>query len=230
MNGLFVDLIPLLLGATLAPIYPIILFLLLQSERGLGKAIGFVAGSVAVRLVQGVLFGLVFGPAVDAETAAGFELLGPTLLTVLGVLLLVMSVKKWRKGSDDEDGATPPGWMSALTEMNTLKAAGGGALLILLSVKQWVFTLAAISVIQEAQPGTTAGIGLYLLFTLATQLLVLPPILAFAIAPQKSAAPLRTAQGWLQRHNRVIVVAVSLVFGAFFLLRGLTGLLAFRVV
>ena len=104
MLAVIVDLIPLILGAMLAPIYPIIVLLLLQSERGLGKAIAFVAGAVAVRLLQGVIFGLVFAPAVDAETGAGLALIGPTLLTLIGVLLLVMGVKKWRKSSDDEDG------------------------------------------------------------------------------------------------------------------------------
>ncbi|HQY90663.1 GAP family protein [Caldilinea sp.] len=229
MSDVFIDLLPVILAATLAPIYPIIVLLLLQSERGLGKAIAFVTGAVAVRLVQGVIFGLVFAPAVDAETAAGLELIGPTLLTLLGVLLLVMGVKKWRKGGDDEDGNAPPAWMSALSDMTVLKAAGSGVLVILLAVKQWVFTLSAIGVIEEARPGMAAGVGLYLLFTLGTQILVVPPILAFAIAPQRSAAPLRRAQGWLQRHNRVIVATVSLVFGLFFLYRGITGLLAFRV-
>lgn len=228
MSNVWVDLIPLILGATLAPIYPIIVLLLLQSERGLGKATAFVAGAVGVRLVQGVIFGLVFAPAVDAESAAGLKFIGPTLLTIVGILLLVMGVRKWRKASDDEDGDEPPGWMSALTGMSGLKAAGAGALLLLLGVKQWVFTLSAITVIEEAQPGVTAGVGLYLFYTLATQLLVLPPLIAFALAPEKSAAPLRTAQGWLQRHNRVIVVTVSFVFGVFFLYRGIAGLLAIR--
>lgn len=226
MADVFVDLIPLILGATLAPIYPIIVLLLLQSERGLGKAIAFVASAVTVRLVQGAIFGLIFRSAVEAESAAGLQLLAPTLLTVVGILLLVMGVKKWRKEEDGED--QPPGWMSKLSEITVLKAAGGGALLMLVAVKQWVFTLSAIAVIEEAQPGLTAGVALYLLFVMATQMLVLPPIVAFAVAPEKSARPLAASQRWLQRHNRVIMIIVSFVFGAWFLLQGVSSLLAFR--
>ncbi len=227
MAGLFVDLIPLILGATLAPIYPIIVLLLLQSERGLGKATAFVAGAVAMRLVQGAIFGLVFGQAVEAETAAGLQLIAPTLLTVVGILLLVMGIRKWRKEEDSEDNQ--PGWMSKLADLTVLKAAGGGMLMLLIGVKQWVFTLSAIAVIEEAQPGLTVGIAAYLLFVAATQLLALPPIVAFAVAPEKSAKPLAAAQGWLQRHNRVIVIAVSFIFGVWFLFDGVTSLLAFRV-
>ncbi len=224
MATLFVDLIPLILGATLAPIYPIIVLLLLQSERGLGKAVAFVIGAVVVRLAQGVIFGVVFGPAVEAETAAGLQVIGPTLLTVVGILLLVAGVKKWRKEEDSEE--SEPGWMSKLADLTVLKAAGSGMLLILIGVKQWVFTLSAIALIEEAQPGLSAGVAAYLLFVAATQLLALLPIVAFAVAPQKAAKPLAAAQGWLQRHNRVIVIAVSLIFGVWFLFDGVTSLLA----
>lgn len=61
---------------------------------------------------------------------------------------------------------------------------------------------------------------------MATQMLVLPPIVAFAVAPQKSARPLAVAQGWLERHNRTIVIAVSLISGTWFLFKGITALLA----
>lgn len=223
MADVFVDLIPLILAATLAPVFPIIVLLLLQSERGLGKAIAFVVAAVTVRLVQGVIFGLVFRSAVEAESAAGLQLIAPTLLTVVGILLLVAGVKKVRKEDDGED--SEPKWMSRLSDLTVLKAAGGGALLMLVAVKQWVFTLSALAVIEEAQPGLTAGVALYLLFVAATQALVLPPIIAFALAPEKSARPLTTAQGWLQRHNRVIMIVVSFVFGAWFLFKGVSSLL-----
>jgi hypothetical protein len=225
MAEVFVELIPLILAATLAPVFPIIVLLLLQSERGLGKAIAFVASAVAVRLLQGVIFGLVFASAVEAESAAGLQLIAPTLLTVVGILLLVAGVKKVRKEDDGEDGE--PKWMSKLSDLSVLKTAGGGALLMLVAVKQWVFTLSALAVIEEAQPGLTAGVAIYLIFVVATQMLVLPPIIAFAVAPQKAAKPLAAAQGWLQRHNRVIMIVVSFVFGAWFLFKGVSGLLAF---
>jgi hypothetical protein len=39
---------------------------------------------------------------------------------------------------------------------------------------------------------------------------------------------LAAAQGWLQRHNRVIMIVVSFVFGVWFLYQGVSSLLAFR--
>ena len=54
--------------------------------------------------------------------------------------------------------------------------------------------------------------------------LVLAPIVVYAAAPTQSAKTLDAAQGWLERHNRVIVIAISLVFGLLFLVKGITGL------
>ena len=218
-----VDLIPLMLGAALAPIYPVVVLLLLQGAGGLGKASAFVMGAVFVRVVQGIVFGFIFRPAVDAEAAAGLALIGPTLLALIGVLLLIAAFKKWRKPADPD--APPPAWMSALSGLSAFKAAGAGALFVAVAVKQWVFTLAAIAVVEEAQPGLSLGVGLYLLFLLATQAPVLLPLLAFAVAPARSAQPLAAAHGWLVRHNRVIAMIVSLVFGLWFLYKGVTGLL-----
>lgn len=223
MNLLLLDLLPLLLGAMLAPLYPIVVLLLLLGQGGLRAASAFVAGALAVRLLQGVLFGWVFGAAAEAYPDDGPQLIAATLLLAVGILLLLTAVKKWRKQPDPDD--PPPQWMAALDGLSPLKAFGAGAAFVAIAFKQWVFTLTAIDVIQGAALDRLAGAGLYLLFTLATQTLVLLPILIYAIAPQQSDKPLRAAQGWLERNNRPIVIGVSLVFGLWFLAKGVTGLI-----
>lgn len=223
MNDLLLQLLPVILGATLVPLYPIVVLLLLQSQGGLRKAIAFVSGAVAVRLVQGVLFGLVFGAATQAYPEYGPEIIASTLLLVVGILLLIAAYKKWRKQPDPDD--PPPQWMTALSGLSTLQAVGAGALIIVISLKQWVFTLTAIDVIGGATLGTVAGVAVYLIYTLATQVLVVLPILAYAVAPQQSAKPVHAAQAWLERNNRPIVIAVSLVFGLWFSYKGISGLI-----
>lgn len=70
-----------------------------------------------------------------------------------------------------------------------------------------------------------SGLTYSLLYVLATQTLVLTPILVCAVAPQQAARPLKAAQTWLERRNRVIVISVSLVFGGWFLYKGVSGLI-----
>jgi hypothetical protein len=223
MSDVLVDLLPVMVGAAVVPLYPIIVLLLLQSEGGLGTAVAFVSGGIAMRVAQGVVFGVVLGAAMAANGEDGQQLIASTLLLVIGILLLVTAFKKWRKDEDSDD--PPPKWMTGISSLTGLRAIGAGALFVTIAVKQWVFTLSAISIIAGAELGGSTGASLYLFYILTTQILVLPPILFYAIAPQRAAKPLQTAQGWLERNNRVIVMTVSFIFGLWFSYKGITGLL-----
>jgi hypothetical protein len=205
------DLLLLIVGATAVPFYPIAVLLMLQGQGGPLKAMAFVGGNVAVRLAQGVFFGLIFGTAMAASSEDAQRLGVSTLLLIVGILLLITAVKKWQK---EEDPDAPPKWMSAIGGLSAAKAVGAGALLAMVAVKQWVFTLSAIGLIGEAEPGEAAGTGLYLIYVLATQTLVVLPIVAYAVTPHRAAGPLKAAETWLERHNRVIVITVSVIFGA----------------
>jgi uncharacterized membrane protein (UPF0136 family) len=214
------DLLLLIVGATAVPFYPIAVLLMLQGQGGLVKAIAFVGGNVAVRLAQGVFFGLVFGTALAASSEDGQRLGVSTLLLIVGILLLITAVKKWQKEEDPD--APPPKWMSAIGGQGRRRgrAPRDGR-----RQAQWVFTLSAIGVIGEAEPGGAASTGLYLIYVLATQTLVVLPIVAYAVTPHRAARPLKAAETWLERHNRVIVITVSVIFGAWFSYKGVTGLI-----
>jgi putative Mn2+ efflux pump MntP len=225
MNNVILELLPVIIGAAVVPLYPIIILLLLQSNGGLGKAIAFVTGGLSVRLAQGVLFGLVLGTATATYGDEGQQIIASTLLLVVGILLLIAGFKKWRKEADPDD--PPPAWMTTISTLTGVRAIGGGALFVTVAVKQWVFTLSAISIISEAELGASLGIAIYLFYVLLTQTLVIPPILFYAVAPERAAKPLQTAQAWLERNNRVIVVTVSFIFGLWFSYKGITGLIGY---
>jgi hypothetical protein len=56
-------------------------------------------------------------------------------------------------------------------------------------------------------------------------MLVIPLILAYAVAPDQTAKPLMAMQACLERNNRGIVIVMSLLIGAWFLFKGVTGLI-----
>jgi hypothetical protein len=74
MGDVITDLLPLIVGATAVPFYPIVVLVLLQGQGGLVKALAFVAGNIAVRLAQGVLFGIILGVALAAYSEDGQRL------------------------------------------------------------------------------------------------------------------------------------------------------------
>ncbi len=223
MGAVIVYLLPLIVGAALLPTWIILALFLLRGEGGVRKALAFAAGAMTVRLVQGVLFGYVFGTAADAYGESGSNLITSTLLLVVGIVMLITAVMKWRKEEDPD--APPPKWMAILGGLSALQAFGMGALLMALSIKQWVFTLSAIAVIEQAQLSHTGNVLAYLFFVLAAQSLVLAPIIVSAVAPTQAARMLDAMQDWLERNNRVIVTAVLSIFGVWLLGKGIAGLI-----
>ncbi len=223
MPAMLIDLLPLIIGAAMLPLWIVMSLLLLRGDGGVIKATAFAAGAIVVRLLQGILFGYVFVAAADASGNGGSRLIASTLLLVVGVVLLVTAVRQWRKVIDPD--APPPQWMATLGAVSSIKAFGIGALLMTVAIKQWVFTLAAIAVLDDAQLGPARSIVAYLFFVLAAHALVMMPIVISAFAPNRSAALLNAMRGWLERHNRVITLCVSSIFGTWFAWKGITGLL-----
>jgi hypothetical protein len=222
MGEIIIYLTPFIIGSALVPLQVMMIILLLNSSKqGLAKAILLVSGMTAVRLLQGVIFGLILSPS-SGETSGKSPVVS-TLLTVLGVLLLITAYKQWRN-EDDPDGP-PPKWMVMLDTLTPLKAFGMGAGLVLISGKFWVFTLSAIGVIEEAQLGQPSSTVSYLLFILLAESLLLLAILIRVLIPERSKSILEAISAWLTRYNRPIVMAVSLVFGLLFLFQGVSGLL-----
>ncbi len=82
-------------------------------------ATAFVGGATLMRLVQGVLFGYVLG-----SSGEGDGRISSLLLLLMGILLWITAIKKWRK-EDDPDGP-PPKWMSSIDGMSPLRAFRSG--------------------------------------------------------------------------------------------------------
>ena len=55
------------------------------------------------------------------------------------------------------------------------------------------------------------------------ELLLLLPLVASVLARERSAYLLERAAAWLEQHTRPIKMTVSIVFGSYFLWKGITG-------
>lgn len=52
MDYVLVNLLPVMVGATIVPLYPVVVLLLLQSEGEQRKASAFISGGIAMRLAK----------------------------------------------------------------------------------------------------------------------------------------------------------------------------------
>lgn len=218
VGSVLIQLLPLIVGSVLMPTWVLIVLVLLSGNRGLAEAAASVSGITLVRLVQGVIFGVVYGASEHAHAGNEQQVVVSTLLLIAGILMWAAALKQVFGGEDA--GNPAPKLMSMVSALTPLKAMGLGALLVMTSSRAWIFTLAALGVIGQAELGYAWGVTAFLLYVLGAELLLIAPILMYT----RSSAWLDAATLWLEHHNRPVVIAVSLVVGSFFLWRGITGL------
>jgi hypothetical protein len=218
------SLLPLIIGASLGcPTWIIVTLILLRGGHGVAKATAFAAGVISARTLQFVLFGRLFGEIASARGKDVFDLIPSTLLLVAGLILVITAIKTWWCNGEDYE-APPPRWMTALSDISTPAAFGMAVVLMLVAIKQWVFTLSAIAIIDDADLSKLHTTVAYLFFILTGQSLMLAPIISSAVAPEYSARMVKIVLRWLERNSRLITIIVSLAFGTWFLARGMTGL------
>lgn len=224
MASLFIELLPLILGNIFAPLWVVIVLLMLANPRGLANASMFVLGMTTIRLAQGVIFGTILTASPYTKVEDGNQTaVVSTLQLIIGILLLITAVRKWRKEVDPEEPS--PKWMQSLEHISPLKALGLGALLVTIGPKLWVFTLSALAIISAAELGLAASVATYLTYIILAQIVLIVAMFAYVVVPQAASAVLQRSLGWLTEYNRPITIVVSLVLGFYFTWDGIKGLL-----
>lgn len=221
MGELTVSLLPLMIAAAQAPVWVIMVLLLLRRPAGLITAAAFVGGITAVRFTQGAAFGLAVSGAMMPGAANEARTVSAVPQIIIGALLWLVAVRQFRA----RDQVGPPAWLAKIERVTPLTAFGFGAVLVLVSVKQWAFTLGALGVIREAEVSPAGSTTAYVMYVLGAEALILLPLVVYAVARQRSAAVLDRVGTWLERCHRPIVIAVSAIFGTYFLWKGISGLL-----
>ena len=224
MSDLVVTLIPLAIGSAVVPIQIIITILLLRSPGGRITAVAWVAGMTAIRLLQGLVLGLLLGArGGDAGGAdGGSSDLVSVVLLVLAILFYVVAAKQLLKHPDDD--APPPKWMAMLDGVAPGRAFLLGVGLVAISAKFWVFTLGAIAAIGDASLGLGGSVVAFLLFVALAESIHLAAVGFAYAAPARAEAGLARFSTLLERYNGAIMIVLGLVFGTWFLVKALTGL------
>jgi Sap, sulfolipid-1-addressing protein len=215
-------LIPLILGSALEPIEIGITIMLLGTPSRLRAAGAWLAGHGSTRLLQGLIFGTILHwGARSADSNRSHHWIVSTVLLVVALLFLVTAARELF--SDDDPNAPPPKWMTMLMSATPAKAFFIGAGVITVSVKAWVFTLAAISVIGGADLGRVGNVVSYVAFVLLAMSANLLIVGMAALFGDRSRSLLDRTLRWLQENNRPIMIVVGLVFGIWFGSKALHG-------
>jgi threonine/homoserine/homoserine lactone efflux protein len=195
-----------------------LVLVLLSAEGGLRKALAYAAGMGGVLLAVGqgsLLLGsrLHRQPASDGAGAVAW------ISVVLGVVLLTVALRTWRKPAGTE--GERPGFLRSLDSATPRRLLGVGALVGGLNVKNLAIYLSAVDVVVRARVPPAEGMLAVLAVTGIFCLCLLGPIGVFVVGGAWARPALAAFRRALERHSRPLAIGVLTLFGLAFLARGL---------
>jgi hypothetical protein len=223
MLDLWSNLAPLILISALLPLQTIVTLSLVRSSVKAASA--WVAGMAVVRLVQGIVFGVVLAESEAHSAADSPEVFLGTVLLVLAILLYVKALRT-ALGAEEED-APPPRWLTKAGSMSPLTAFFAGVAFMTISVKFLVFTLGAIGAIADAHLDPKRSALTFVLFVALAQVLPLTIVAFGASGSARLTEMLDKFAAWLRSKNRLITIVFGGIFGTWFLIKALTRLRVF---
>lgn len=215
MGSAIGDILPEAVAVAISPLPIIGMILLLTSQRarrnGLVFLLGWLVGLFGVGLI--VLFvadasGATSEDGGDPATWVGW------LLLALGVLLVLLAVRRWRGRPRDGEEAQLPGWMETIDEFTAIRSLLVGFVLAALNPKNTTLTIAAAASIAAAGLSTADSIIVLAVFVVIGTLgLAIPLVIYFAMG---SRAPevLGELQQWMAAHNAAIMAILLVLIGA----------------
>jgi hypothetical protein len=216
---LLLDLFLIGLVVTLEPIPLTAMILLLATEGGLMKGLGYVLGWMLTLVGIVALVVLVTGgkPLIPNSNPSTGAL---ALKLAIGVVLVVIAYRRWGKWGDSEPKGQPR-WMRGIDRVNPLSAAGLGFLL-----QPWVLVTAGVADITTAKlSSATQYIAVFAFCVLCSATLITMETYA-ALRPAEVKDKLDALLQWITSHRDQVIVFLSLGLGLYLMAKSIDGLVS----
>jgi threonine/homoserine/homoserine lactone efflux protein len=216
------DSLPLAIGVAISPVPIIAIILMLLSKRSGANSASFLLGwVVGVVLVLSVVV-TVAGTA-TLESSSGPSATVSWIKIGLGVLLLIVGLRDWRKRPKKGEEPTLPKWLTTIESITPTKSGGLGLLLSAVNPKNLLLLVGAGVVI--AQEATTTGdkvVAMIVFIVIAISTVALPVILNLTMG-DKARAILDALNDWLKANNATVMAVLILVIGFVLVGKGIAG-------
>ncbi len=216
---LVIELLLAAAGVAFNPPAIIASIVLVSSSRP--KALAFAGGWLAGLLLIG---SVVMFVGDVSESLGGPSVLALVAKLVLGAVLVIWALAKWRKRSTSSGTDEMPRWMRSLTNLSSSRAFLVAAAYASLNPKTLAFIAAGVLAILGASYSVTVEWITLLLFVVLASLSVTVPAALAVVAPHRSADSLAAARLWLGDNGSIVTAAVLAVLGALLLYSAIAGL------
>lgn len=210
MTGVIGEILPFAVGVAVSPVPIAAVIVMLFTPRAKTNGPAFLTGWVIGLLIVG--FVVLSVPGMEASSGGPSTTSG-VIRGVLGVLLLVVAVRAWRKRPASGETAEAPTWIDAIDGFGMGKSFGMGFLLSAVNPKNLLLVVAAVTTISAAGLSGGDETTALLLFTLIASITVSVPVIGYLIAGERADDVLAAAKDWLIQNNSVVMAVLMLVFG-----------------
>jgi Sap, sulfolipid-1-addressing protein len=216
------DSLPLAIGVAISPIPIIAVILMLLSKRAGANSTSFLAGWVAGVAIATSVVVAVAGTT-TLETSSGPSTTSSWIKIGLGVVLLLVGVRDWRKRPRGAEEPTLPAWLTTVETITPPKAGGLGVLLSAANPKNLLLIVAGgMAIDQGVSSGGQQALAIVVFTVIAASTVALPVILNLVMG-QRARAVLDTMHGWLRANNATVMAVLILVIGFVLIGKGISG-------
>jgi threonine/homoserine/homoserine lactone efflux protein len=202
----------LAVGVALSPVPIIAVVLMLGTPRARANGPVFVLGWVVGLAIVGTVFLLLAGAAGATEDAEPADWVG-VLKIVLGVLLVLVAVRQWRRRPRAGTQTAMPKWMQAIDTFTPPRSFAIAAAFSGINPKNLLLTAGAAAAI--AQTGASAAdqaVALAVFVLIGTLGPGIPVLIYFALG-RRGTGVLEELKTWMAAHNAAIMAVLCLVIG-----------------
>jgi threonine/homoserine/homoserine lactone efflux protein len=172
----------------------------------------FVAGwCVGLAVVGAIVLAVSSGS--DATDDSGPATWVDVLFLILGLALVLLSVKQWRGRPHGGEEPPTPKWMGALDAFTPVKAGGAGVVLSALNPKNLLLTVAGAAAIAQTGISTGKQVGAFVVFVVIASIGVAAPVVIYFALGDRSRKILDDLKAWLAHENAVIMAVLLLIIG-----------------
>ena len=207
-------------GVAISPVPIIAVILMLFSQRARINGPAFLIGWVlALAAVSAVVYALTdAGDASTSNTASDAISWGKI---ALGVLLLLLAGRTWRRRPGPSDQAAMPKWMNGIDTLTAGKALGLGLLLAGINPKNLILTAGAAAGLAQLGLSTSDAVVSLVVFVVIGSLTIACPVVYYLVGGEHAKEQLDTVKAWLGAHNAAVMTVLLLVFGANLIAKGI---------
>ena len=204
--------LPFAVGVALSPMPIVAMLLMLLTPRARATGTSFLLGWIAGVAVAGAVVLAVLGSAGASDSGAPATWTG-WLKVVLGVALLGLAVREWRRRPGPAEEPARPPWMAALDSVTPVKAAGLAFVLSAVNPKNLALIIGGAAVVAGADLPVADQAVTWAVFTVVASIGVATPMAIYLFLGDRAADVLHGLETWMMRSNTAVMAVLLVVIG-----------------